>query len=87
MNLFDTNCTMVMTSVSGHLLALEFKEGYRKWFQCQPVELFNAPVEKYCPEDFQKIQQTLAREIRSRQKLIIWTDCDREGEAIAFEVL
>lgn len=30
-NLFNTNCKMVMTSVSGHLLTLEFVSDYRKW--------------------------------------------------------
>lgn len=32
-------------------------------------------------------QKTLEREIASCQGLIIWTDCDREGENIGFEVI
>ncbi|CAG9137327.1 unnamed protein product [Plutella xylostella] len=32
-------------------------------------------------------QKTLEREIRSCQGLIIWTDCDREGENIGFEII
>ena len=31
-NLFNQRCTMIMTSVSGHLLNLEFSGAYRKWF-------------------------------------------------------
>lgn len=33
------------------------------------------------------IQRTLEREIRQCQALVIWTDCDREGENIGFEVI
>ncbi len=33
------------------------------------------------------MQKTLEREARKAQWLIIWTDCDREGENIGFEVI
>lgn len=33
------------------------------------------------------MQRTLENEIRGCQKLVIWTDCDREGENIGFEVI
>ena len=32
-------------------------------------------------------QKTLEREIRSCDVLVIWTDCDREGENIGFEII
>lgn len=32
-------------------------------------------------------QRTLEQEIRGCQSLIIWTDCDREGENIGFEII
>ena len=76
---------MVFTSVSGHLLALEFVGQYMKWYVtsftscnlckrqrcymfllnvylqicrygCDPVSLFDAPVEKYCPDNFKDIK-------------------------------
>ncbi|KAL0841388.1 hypothetical protein ABMA28_015083 [Loxostege sticticalis] len=80
-------CQMVMTSVSGHLLALEFVGAYKNWQSCNPLSLFDAPVFKYCPENYEKIKRTLEREIKSCQGLIIWTDCDREGENIGFEII
>ena len=33
-----------MTSVLGHLTALEFPQRYRKWQSCAPVQLFDAEV-------------------------------------------
>ncbi|GAB1608228.1 hypothetical protein Ahia01_001107000 [Argonauta hians] len=85
--LFNKNCTMVMTSVSGHLLGMEFTGIYKKWTMCNPVSLFDANIEKYCPSDFLNIKKTLEEEIRKCQTLVIWTDCDREGENIGFEVI
>ncbi|XP_050312155.1 DNA topoisomerase 3-alpha [Anthonomus grandis grandis] len=84
---FGQNCKMAMTSVSGHLLNYEFVSGFRNWQSCNPLALFDAPVLKACPKDYVNIKKTLEREIRSCQGLIIWTDCDREGENIGFEVI
>ncbi|KAG1968494.1 DNA topoisomerase 3-alpha [Pimephales promelas] len=86
-NLFGQNVTVNMTSVSGHLLALEFKAPFQKWHSCNPVLLFDAEVEKYCPENFIPIKRTLEKEVRQCQALVIWTDCDREGENIGFEII
>ena len=85
--LFGRKCQMIMTSVSGHLLSLDFVQQFRNWRSCTPVELFDAPVEKFCPGDYEQIKRTLEREVRSCEKLIIWTDCDREGENIGYEVI
>ncbi|KAI5622748.1 DNA topoisomerase 3-alpha, partial [Silurus asotus] len=86
-NLFGQNVTVCMTSVSGHLLGLEFKAPFQKWHSCNPVLLFDAEVEKYCPENFVPIKRTLEREVRQCQALVIWTDCDREGENIGYEII
>lgn len=78
---------MAVTSVSGHLLALEFNGNYKRWASVNPITLFEAPVRKTCPEDYQNIKRTLEEETRKSQYLIIWTDCDREGENIGFEII
>ncbi|KAF3621146.1 hypothetical protein FXO38_31958 [Capsicum annuum] len=44
-------CQMLFTSVTGHLMELEFDDRYRKWHSCDPVDLYNAPVRKYVPEE------------------------------------
>ncbi|KAK9508812.1 hypothetical protein O3M35_006277 [Rhynocoris fuscipes] len=84
---FGQNCLMAMTSVSGHLLNYEFNSNFRKWTCCSPEELFDAPVQKACSQDFIDIKKTLENEARNSSKLIIWTDCDREGENIGFEII
>ncbi|XP_075848429.1 DNA topoisomerase 3-alpha isoform X2 [Microtus pennsylvanicus] len=86
-HLYGQNVTMIMTSVSGHLLAHDFQMRFRKWQSCNPLVLFEAEIEKYCPENFIDIKKTLEREAQHCQALMIWTDCDREGENIGFEII
>ena len=38
-------CSVIMTSVVGHLTGLEFAQEYRKWNACAPGQLFDAPIE------------------------------------------
>ncbi|XP_070617542.1 DNA topoisomerase 3-alpha [Erythrolamprus reginae] len=86
-HLFNQNVTLIMTSVSGHLLSRDFKAPFRKWHSCNPLVLFDAEIEKFCPENYMDIKRTLEREVRPCQALVIWTDCDREGENIGFEII
>ena len=41
---------MVFAAVAGHLQALEFAEGFKKWHACLPGDLYTAPVHKFVPE-------------------------------------
>jgi len=41
---------MAMTSVTGHLMELEFHDAFRKWGSCDPAQLYDAPVEKRIPQ-------------------------------------
>lgn len=76
-----------MTSVSGHLLNKDFIGTHRKWLGCNPEELFDAPVYKTCDERNEPIKRQLEKEVRTCDGLVIWTDCDREGENIGFEII
>ncbi|CAN1231064.1 DNA topoisomerase 3-alpha [Linum grandiflorum] len=80
-------CHMLMTSVTGHLMELDFDDRFRKWHSCDPADLYQAPVRKFVPEDKLDIKRSLEEEARKCQWLVLWLDCDREGENIAFEVV
>lgn len=81
-NVQGRQADMIMTSVSGHLMTRDYPIAYSNWSAIDPLVLFTAPVLKVCPPNFVNIKKTLEREIRSCHGLIIWTDCDREGENI-----
>ena len=80
-------CQMSMTSVCGHLLNYNFPIQYQKWESVDPKVLFSAPIVQVCNDTSKKIKTTLQREIKHCSILIIWTDCDREGENIGFEII
>ena len=48
------------------------------------ITLFLLPDD---PHNGKLFQRTLEREAKNASKLIIWTDCDREGENIGFEII
>lgn len=82
-----SDITMVFTSVSGHMMELDFDPQFKGWHSCRPDELFAAPVTKRVTDSAADIARTLRREAKECQTLVLWLDCDREGENIAFEVI
>jgi len=81
-------CTMVFTSVTGHLMELEFsRPEHRRWRGCAPGDLFLAPVAKRVAADKQPVADNLSARARQCAMVVLWLDCDREGENIAYEVL
>lgn len=79
---------MIFSSVAGHLLQLEFESPYDKWHGCTPSDLYSAPVNKQVSKgEGEKIKRNLQQLARRAQWLVLWLDCDREGENIAFEVI
>ena len=70
---------MIFTSVSGHLSDKDFNTNHRKWFSCDPVDLFTAEIVDFIPDKFKDIERELQKQARHCTVLIIWTDCDREG--------
>ncbi|KAF8843023.1 prokaryotic type I DNA topoisomerase [Paxillus ammoniavirescens] len=83
----QTNSRVTVTSVSGHLLTHDFPDAYRQWHSCDPLSLFDAPIHSTVPAENKTIERNLMNEARSAQTLMIWTDCDREGENIGWEIV
>ncbi|KAI3405055.2 TOP3 [Candida oxycetoniae] len=76
-------CDVTMTSVVGHITNLDFPPGYQ-WGQCPASRLFNADIiTKVTKQD---VFDNISKEARTSDKLMIWTDCDREGEFIGKEI-
>ncbi len=78
---------MIVTSVSGHLMETDVEEHFRKWSSCDPFKLFDVPVQKTVKKEMTNIDSTLRKLARFARHLVLWLDCDREGENICFEVI
>lgn len=76
---------MITTSVRGHLASQDFPPEYG-WSKCDPIVLFEAPIHTHYRDDLLPLERMLNGLARSCQVVILWLDCDREGEAIGDEV-
>mmetsp|Transcript_7284 Transcript_7284/g.8315 ORF Transcript_7284/g.8315 Transcript_7284/m.8315 type:complete len:170 (-) Transcript_7284:1-510(-) len=76
---------MIVTSVRGHLASQDFPPNYG-WNACPPSALFEAPIETFYKSDMEPLQRMLTTQSRTVDAIILWLDCDREGEAICDEV-
>ena len=80
-----SKCNHRVTSVAGHVFNVDFPPQYQSWDSVDPAELFMAPVvKKPCKGSVVKHLQDEARGV---DFIVLWMDCDREGENINFEVL
>ena len=69
------------------MMEIEFDQQFKGWNNCRPVELFDAPINKAVKQESLDIQRTLTEEAKKCNVLLLWLDCDLEGENIAFEVM
>lgn len=70
--------------MAGHCYSVDFPPEFQNWKTTDPASLFSAPVIKKAEG---KICKHLQSEAKGCDKVILWLDCDREGENICFEVL
>lgn len=78
---------MVFTSVSGHITNKEFPPQYKKWDLDTIIDLYDAEITTFHMNKCEAIIRTIKAEAAQARMLIIWTDCDREGENIGFEII
>ncbi|KAK1389826.1 DNA topoisomerase [Heracleum sosnowskyi] len=76
-----------VTSVIGHVFSVDFPAAYQDWTATNPLTLFQAPVLKTESNPKAHIRKHLSQEARGCGHLVLWLDCDREGENICFEVI
>lgn len=75
-----------MTAVTGHVYGLDFPSKYNSWEKVDPAELFECPVTKTEANEKQRVPQMIQAEARNADYLVLWLDCDKEGENICFEI-
>jgi DNA topoisomerase-3 len=87
LNINGTYYDMTVTSVTGHLMSMDFDAAFSNWERVDPLTLFTAPIHSSIPREYNDIANQLSNLSRQADLIILWLDCDREGEAIGFEVL
>lgn len=82
---FSHGSEMVFTSVLGHLFSTDF-ENRSRWNDVDPETLFSERIVRHVQQDFAKIKENIEREALRADMVVIWTDCDREGENIGRQI-
>lgn len=75
----------ICTSVKGHVYSTDFPPEFQNWDRVDPRDLLSAPITKI--ESKGGMRRHLSSEGRGCHHLVLWLDCDREGENICFEVI
>lgn len=81
----DGDISYTVVGLKGHILSLDFPEGYNNWQRVHPSELITIDPMKKVHE--YSIYNTLKDLAREADDVIIATDYDREGELIGVEAL
>ncbi|GMT13872.1 hypothetical protein PFISCL1PPCAC_5169, partial [Pristionchus fissidentatus] len=76
-----------VTSTCGHVMGVDFPAEFNNWHKTPPVSLYDAPIDKVECTPEMKMNRYLASEAKGVDYLVLWLDCDKEGENICFEVI
>jgi DNA topoisomerase-3 len=73
--------------LSGHVYSIDFTAQHQNWDTTDPATLFHAQTVKTEANPKAHVCSHLQREAKGCDYLVLWLDCDREGENICFEVM
>eukprot|EP00933_Yihiella_yeosuensis_P022632 TRINITY_DN1779_c0_g1_i1.p1 TRINITY_DN1779_c0_g1~~TRINITY_DN1779_c0_g1_i1.p1 ORF type:complete len:858 (+),score=171.26 TRINITY_DN1779_c0_g1_i1:68-2641(+) len=76
-----------VTSCAGHVYSVDFPPEYNNWDRTEPLSLFEAKVVKVEANPKLRMPKHFASEAKGCKYLVLWLDCDREGENICYEVM
>ena len=85
--LTDNDALFKFTSVCGHLTSVDFPAKYNNWDNTDPLELFDAEVLNKEANPNLRLMKHLESEAKTSTHIVLWLDCDKEGENICFEIL
>lgn len=74
-----------VTSTCGHVMGIDFPGRFNNWNATDPAELFDCPTQQIEANVNLAIPKLLNQEARGVDFLVLWLDCDKEGENICFE--
>jgi len=78
---------MRVTSVVGHLKEFAFPLQCKNWQNFDMKQLYEIDLlEQLIEGSNGQIGRNLIKEAKNVNEVQIWTDCDREGEAIGFDI-
>lgn len=60
---------------------------FRRWDSSKLLTLFETPLDKRVRQGMGQVAHNLEKHCRGCDWLVLWLDCDREGENIAYEVI
>ncbi|KAI8379543.1 DNA topoisomerase [Radiomyces spectabilis] len=82
----DQPALFKFTSVTGHVYNIDFTSEHNSW-SIDPQTLFQARTVKNEANPKMHLVRHLQNEAKGVDYLVLWLDCDREGENICFEVM